>query len=312
MKFKPRIFIGSSSEGLKIAEYVKEQLGNEFDCYLWTDNIFKYNDSAFDTLLNEASFFDFGILIATPDDFTTSREKTFETARDNIIFEFGLFIARLGKSRAFILQEKSTKLPSDLLGITVPRFEIDGEVYQSTSLNEEIKRIRSTINEKIELGELGLLPSTPLAIGYFENFVKNVCHSLQASSKMEVEGQAFTDFELNIVMPGDLDSDIKNRATIYFRKNSLNQVPLNCSGRSYPVFVAYDAEQKQLLRLYDMPTTLLGIDQAIELYMKKGHVGKSREQKLLEERELRNFERTLRILINNDAFCRNVVRIISE
>jgi hypothetical protein len=61
-----------------------------------------------------------------------------------------------------------------------------------------------------------------------------------------------------------------------------------------------------------MPTTLGGIDKAIEMYMRKGHIGKTSQQKLLEERELRNFQTTLQNLIDNDAFCRNIVKIIQE
>ena len=36
------------------------------------------------------------------------------------------------------------------------------------------------------------------------------------------------------------------------------------------------------------------------------------EQKLLEQRELQNFRRTLQILINNDAFCKGMVKIVEE
>ena len=53
---KPRIFIGSSREGFEVADYIKTQLNANFDCYLWTDEIFKYNDSFLDTLLKEASY----------------------------------------------------------------------------------------------------------------------------------------------------------------------------------------------------------------------------------------------------------------
>lgn len=312
MEFKPRIFIGSSSEGLPIAEHIKSSLSNDFDCYLWTDGIFRFNDSTFDTLLKEASLFDFGILVATPDDFTKSRGKIFDSARDNVILEFGLFLGRLGKSRAFILLQKDTKLPSDLLGITMPRFELHGPPNEFESLNQEIEKIRRTIKEKIELGELGLLPSTPLALGYFHNFVSNICLTLSSIPEVQVEGINFSKFELNIVMPSDLDSDIKKRASVYFKRNDLKQIQLESLGRTYPVFVAYNDEEKHLLKLYDMPTTLLGIDQAIELYMKKGHVGKTAEQKLLEERELGNFQRTLEILIKNDSFCKEMVKIIKE
>ena len=89
---KTRIFIGSSSEGLSVAQYVKHRLIQaDFEAYLWTDDIFKANNSVLETLLKEASLFDFGILVATKDDYTKKREKEFQTPRDNIIFEYGIF-----------------------------------------------------------------------------------------------------------------------------------------------------------------------------------------------------------------------------
>jgi predicted nucleotide-binding protein len=46
---KPRIFIGSSSEGLDVAKRVKDFFKEDYDCYLWTDNIFKNNESFLET-----------------------------------------------------------------------------------------------------------------------------------------------------------------------------------------------------------------------------------------------------------------------
>lgn len=309
---KARIFIGSSKEGLEVAEYVKSQLNSKYECYLWTDNIFRFNESFLYTLLKEASLFDFGILVATKDDYSTVRDKSFETPRDNIIFEFGLFLGRLGPSSAFVIQEKDAKLPSDLLGITVPIFERTIPLSNSTTLNNEIERISKTIDEKITLGELGLLPSTVLAIGYFYNFVSIVCESIHTKYDIVVDGTAFKKFELNIVIPKDLDADIKKRATVYFKSKTLKEIQFETTSRNFPVFVTYDNDNKDILILYDMPTTLGGIDNAIEMYMRKGYIGKTSQQKLLEERELRNFQTTLQNLIDNDAFCRNIVKIIQE
>ncbi|WP_026714128.1 CBASS system CD-NTase-associated NAD(+) hydrolase Cap12 [Flavobacterium daejeonense] len=309
---KTRIFIGSSKEGLEIAEYIKLQLGTKYECYLWTDDIFKFNESFLYTLLKEASLFDFGILVATKDDLSTIRDKSFDTPRDNVIFEFGLFLGRLGPSRAFVIQESGAKLPTDLLGITVPQFEKTIPLANSTSLNNEIERISKTIDEKITLGELGLLPSTVLAIGYFYNFVSIVCESIHTKSDIKVDDAIFKKFELNIVIPKDLDADIKKRATVYFKSKTLKEIQFETSSRNFPVFVTYDNQSKDVLKLYDMPTTLGGIDKAIEMFMRKGHIGKTSQQKLLEERELRNFQTTLQNLIDNDAFCRNIVKIIQE
>jgi hypothetical protein len=309
---KARIFIGSSKEGLEIAEYVKLQLGTKYECYIWTDDIFKFNESFLYTLLKEASLFDFGILVATKDDLSTIRDKSFDTPRDNVIFEFGLFLGRLGPSRAFVIQESGAILPTDLLGITVPQFEKTIPLSNSTSLNNEIERISKTIDEKITLGELGLLPSTVLAIGYFYNFVSIVCESIHSKSDIKVDDSIFKKFELNIVIPKDLDADIKKRATVYFKSKTLKEIQFETSSRNFPVFVTYDNESKDILKLYDMPTTLGGIDKAIEMFMRKGHIGKTSQQKLLEERELRNFQTTLQNLIDNDAFCRNIVKIVQE
>lgn len=309
---KARIFIGSSKEGLVVAEFIKHRLNSNYECFLWTDDIFKFNVSFLDTLLKEASLFDFGILIATKDDFSTVRDKLFDTPRDNVIFEFGLFIGRLGPSRAFLIQESGAKLPSDMLGITVPQFDRAEPISSSVSLNTEIDRISRTIEEKISLGELGLLPSTVLAIGYFYNFISIVCESLHSKTSIEVDGTIFKKFELVIVMPKDLDADIKKRATVYFKAKTLKQIQLETTSRSFPVFVTYDNDNKENLMLYDMPTTIGGIDKAIEMYMRKGYVGKTSQQLLLEERELRNFQTTLENLIKNDAFCRSIVKIITE
>lgn len=309
---KPRLFIGSSSEGLKVAEYIQASLNRDFECILWTNDVFKFNDSFLDTLLKEASLFDFGILVATKDDYSNIRSKSFETPRDNVIFEFGLFIGRLGPSRAFVIQEDGAKLPSDMLGISVPQFARTTDLSLSKSLNDEIERIRKTIFEKITLGELGLLPSTVLAIGYFYNFVAIACESLHIKKEIEVDGKQFQTFELNIVIPKDLDADIKKRAAVYFKANTLKQIQLETVGRSFPVFVSYDESQTGFLKLFDMPTTLGAVDKAIEMYMRKGHIGKSTQQKLLEERELRNFQTTLQSLIDNDAFCKDIVKIVNE
>lgn len=311
MIIKPRIFIGSSKEGLNVAEYVKQFLSLDFECFLWTDDLFKYNESALETLIKEASLFDFGLLIATKDDFLKSRDQEFDTPRDNVIFEYGLFLGRMGTSRAFVIQEEGTKLPTDLFGITTPRFKKSSIISESESLNKELQKIKNTINEKMSLGELSLLPSTALAIGYFENFVAITCESLCSKGELLINGKTFKEFEFNIVLPKDLDADIKKRANLFFKSQSLHKSQIDTNGRSYPIFVTFK-DDSDILKIYDMPTTLNGIDKAIELHMKKGHIGKSLQQKLLEERELRNFQRTLQLLIDNDSYCKALVKIINE
>lgn len=309
---KPRIFIGSSGEGLDVASYIKAELAHYFDCYLWTDGIFKHNKSALETLVQGASYFDFGIIVATNDDSTKTRGTDHITPRDNIIFELGLFYGRLGASKTFLFQEKDSKLPSDMYGITVARFEQKEILKDSVSLNSEILKVKSEIEERYKLGELGLLPSTTLAIGYFQNFISVVCDALMAKKEMTVNGVDYNKFQLNIIKPNELDVDIHRRIKVYSSIHNLQEINIDANTRSFPIHVSFSSSGNGILNLYDLPTTLGGVDKAIELFLGKGFVGKSEEQKLLEKRELYNFYRTLELLIEQDAYAREIVKIIPE
>jgi hypothetical protein len=309
---KPRIFIGSSTEGIKTAEYIKIYLSSEFECFLWTDEVFKFNDGFLETLLKEASAFDFGILVFTKDDHTVSRGKGFETARDNVLFEYGLFLGRLGPSRAYIIHDNEVHIPSDLSGITLCKFDSNPDISKSATLNEELEKLKKQILEKVGLGFLGLLPSTAIAIGYFYNFVQSVCDTLASLPDIIIKDQTFKKYKFNIVIPKDFDSDIKKRAMNYFRKKGLEPYALPTKGRAYPLYVSIDKELSDVLVLHDMPTTLNSIDKAIELYIRKGFVGKSFEEILLEDREKSNFVSVLKHLVLNDSYCKEYVEILDE
>jgi len=312
MIIKPRIFIGSSKEGIDVANFVKKYLSATADCFVWTDDIFKFNKSYFNTLIKEVSFFDFGILVATKDDYIESRDRIFQAPRDNVIFEFGLFLGRLGANRAFIVQEEGVKLPSDLFGISMPTFVKEKEISKSTDLVRELERVQEIIHEKIKLGELGLLPSTALAIGYFYNFIARVCESIHLLPKLVVDGKVCKSFELNIVIPKDLDADISKRAMIYTSKNKYVEHSIPSINRGYPLYINREEVENGILKLYDMPTTLSGIDKAIEMYIGKSHIGKDQQQEMLEKRELNNFKLVLYNLIQSNALTRESTKLIDE
>lgn len=72
------------------------------------------------TLEDEVDQSDFAIAVAHGDDITEIREKEWPVPRDNVIFELGLFMGRLGRMRAILMEprEEKVKLPSDLAGVT--------------------------------------------------------------------------------------------------------------------------------------------------------------------------------------------------
>ena len=121
---RPRVFIGSSVEGLPVAEAIQFDLQYFADVTLWDQGVFHLTEATLNSLTQAADQSDFAILILTADDVVTRRGKTIVTARDNVIFELGLFMGWLGPERVFIVysRDDSPSLPSDLAGVTAATF----------------------------------------------------------------------------------------------------------------------------------------------------------------------------------------------
>lgn len=115
----PCIFIGSSSESLDIAREVEVQFDNDALVTVWNNDMFRPSRGTLEELLEASSKFDFAVMILTPDDLLESRGTSFASPRDNVLFELGLFMGKLGRERTFIMHERNVnlKLPSDLDGI---------------------------------------------------------------------------------------------------------------------------------------------------------------------------------------------------
>lgn len=118
---KIRVFIISSADSLPIAREIQSAFAHDnFQTVLWTDGVFKVSSYAIQSLEDEVDRSDFAIAIAHPEDQTTIRGAQWPTARDNVIFELGLFMGRLGRDRAILMEsrEEKVRLPSDMAGLT--------------------------------------------------------------------------------------------------------------------------------------------------------------------------------------------------
>jgi hypothetical protein len=117
----PSAFIGSSTEGLDVAREVELQLQRDAITTIWKDGVFGPTSGVLETLMNLLEQFDFAVMVLSPDDLVESHSQNATSPRDNVIFELGLFMGRLGRSRVFVVHEENAalKLPSDLSGITL-------------------------------------------------------------------------------------------------------------------------------------------------------------------------------------------------
>ena len=124
---RPRIFVGSSREAIDVCRAIQGELDDDFDVTVWDQDIFRLSYSALDSLLEVLDSSDSGVFVITPDDLTESRGESSPTARDNVTFELGMFIGRLGRDRTFMLTPATStiRLPSDLIGLTTARYDAD-------------------------------------------------------------------------------------------------------------------------------------------------------------------------------------------
>jgi hypothetical protein len=124
-KKRHKLFIGSSKESIEIARAIQAELAEDAYGTVWDQGIFKLSEPFFISLLDVLERSDFGVFVLSPDDLTKIREEAVLTARDNVIFELGLFFGKLGRDRTFYLipdEVDDLHLPTDLLGITYAKY----------------------------------------------------------------------------------------------------------------------------------------------------------------------------------------------
>ncbi|MET6996390.1 STING domain-containing protein [Chitinophaga defluvii] len=309
MNHKPKIFIGSSKGAYKVAELVRDELSNVGDCILWQDpGVWEVNRSTFDNLLRMVGYFDFGVFVATADDLTLTNSSLVFEARDNVILEMTLFLGAMGRDKSFLLVEEGIKLPTDFNGIYMPRFNPKDEASIKAACSEYAKKIE----EHYALGHLSLYPTTALAIGYYKNFVKGLVDSVSSANPLRFDGKEFTDFKLRVVIPSDLKGNIREKAHQFYKRHRLVENAIETKFRKHPAWFQLDLSNAPHAFLYDMPSTLTGIDDAIEMILQKNYQGRSKMQEIIEQRELNNFRRVLQMQIDKSPFAQEVVEIIDE
>lgn len=175
---KPRIFVGSSTQSLSIGYAIQENLDYDAEVTVWTQDIFKQSGVPLITLINQLETFDFGIFVFGADDIKIIQDKTQKTVRDNVLFETGLFMGKLGKDRVFFVvpdDANDLHIATDLLGITPGRFNpgrSDGKLVAALGpfCNQVRRQISGYINPNILAQELNKKVTHIFGNDVFGNF----------------------------------------------------------------------------------------------------------------------------------------------
>ncbi len=218
---KPSVFIGCSRESLSIAEFVKAQFEEDlYEVDIWDEGIFGSTDTAkngrqnIHQLKSFTDIYDFAIFIFVSDDIILSQSREEEGkllreggTRHNVVFEFGLFLGKIGAKKTYILFDESTKnflqkFFTDLQDSAftgennfIKFFSYPGRYqdwidtktglpYEPETLKSAIYNIKDAINKNATDVDISFLPSTSLTIGYFNSFVRIAAGFFEDSKKI--------------------------------------------------------------------------------------------------------------------------------
>jgi predicted nucleotide-binding protein len=149
---KPKLLVGSSRENSRLAGGIQANL-TEVDVRRWDYGVFSPGDVTLDALIKGTMEFDFAVFVFVPDDVVKIRDQESATVRDNVLFEFGLFMGKLGRQRVFMLLPQnlsaSFRLPTDLLGLTTLTYDAE-QLDRESNAQVVLGRACSVIQSRIE------------------------------------------------------------------------------------------------------------------------------------------------------------------
>ncbi|OAV50775.1 hypothetical protein A6U98_07015 [Rhizobium sp. WYCCWR10014] len=173
---KPNVFIGSSVEHKKVAELVQSLLDYDVNPIPWTQDTFEPTQYPLESLEGRLKRSDFAVLVCAPEmqDRTVIRGKELNAVRDNIVFELGLAIGRLGRERTFLISPRDVDLhlPSDLSGIYPETYDASLlSTSPEAALGPACGRIKRAISK------LGILSRPEVSEATGEEAVPEIPHS---------------------------------------------------------------------------------------------------------------------------------------
>lgn len=143
------VFIGSSTKGLAVAEALQRNLYKTMDAELWNQGAFGLTEVTVEALVKAGHYYDFAILVFTPDDEIKVEKENWFMPRDNVLLEYGFFLGRLGRNKTFIVHQNHDrlKLPSDINGVTCASY-FESKSYDA-ALGPASSKIRGAVEQEI-------------------------------------------------------------------------------------------------------------------------------------------------------------------
>jgi hypothetical protein len=143
------IFVASSSEQLETARAIGRGLESaDWEVLVWHTQ-FAFSAAYIESLERALDRADFAVVVMTGDDAANVRQGAVVLPRDNVVFELGLFIGRLGRERCAFFHDASasTRIASDLEGVKGADFYPEGlaDDRARPALSVRIRQVKQQI-----------------------------------------------------------------------------------------------------------------------------------------------------------------------
>ncbi|MCU0434562.1 MAG: nucleotide-binding protein [Bacteroidia bacterium] len=309
----PQIFIGSSSEGLHTAYLVKQALGNDFDVTVWNEGIAQHNRDVLTILSKSLVRYDFGIFVATADDLVDYRGDLDFAIRDNVLFEFGLFMGAMGRDYSFLICNHKARLPTDLNGLVIKKFDENAPVGEFNNLNTIVDDLAAHIRQQHQQVRLSTLPSAMFACEYFFNTVLPLVQAVNEKI-IQLDGNRLQgDIKLNILVSDSINDHKPDAITALIAgKRSWKKAVMEFNNRFKVAYldVLSSTMSETIPQYYLIPDSPSILESSVNMLLPPEHFGSNMQQEKVIQREMSSFHRVLSHYINQNKACRNMVSVI--
>ena len=186
---KSIVFLASSGRTLVLAEKLRDQLATDFcQAILWSEEgrLQPGATTIIEMLESAAQKYDFAVIILAKDDVLTLGDRQASKARDNCVFEVGLFMSAIGRKRCFLVNSVSpSELPSDLGGIISIQFDEPANLQDRIACGNAVQKVASHLKDVVQRD--GPLPKGSLNKPPFKEFTQVVKDAVCTHQKLIVE-----------------------------------------------------------------------------------------------------------------------------
>lgn len=243
-----QLFVGSSQEAsnagalTQLIDELTRRLPATVEVISWVNTDWQNLKSALSSLEQSLTRYSYAVFLAWPDDKLETRGTTFYCCRDNVIFEFGLFLSQLGTNRTFLVAPQlHARLPpddleyhilTDILGTFLAgqytlagppptaSFQLDNLIHAITRLEREITTLtphmaQGELSREIQKGE-SAVGKVGYPDAYYSGYLRNTVDRLVTLRAVEARKSiqdAANDMLLFIRDEGDL-CNVKQLASL--------------------------------------------------------------------------------------------------